>query len=87
MNLSAVREAAAINMLEITDAESGFADLIRTELWCIREGINTEEHPEIWDVTLGSWTTSSMIVYVLDSGFRNQHDQAAMLLCTMKELS
>jgi hypothetical protein len=80
------REAAVINLL---DAFLGDAwnDRVKTELWCIREGINTEKHPEIWDVTLGSWPTSTIVNYVLDSDTRSRHDNAAFLLCTMHELS
>lgn len=84
MNIT--REAAVINMLEMT-ADPDMLDIVKTELWCIREGIDTEEHPELWDITLGAWSTPSIMMYVLESGFRDKHEQAAFLLCTMRELS
>lgn len=81
-----VREAAVINMLDVT-SDPDELDRIKAELWCIREGINTMEHPELWDLTLGIMTTTSIIDYVLNSGHRDRHESAAFLLCTIRELS
>ena len=81
-----VCEAALINALDIT-ADSNTLDKIKTELWCIREGINTREHIELWDITMGVMPTRDIIEWVLNSGFRSKHDQAAFLLCTMQEIS
>jgi hypothetical protein len=81
-----VREAAVINMIEL-DGSTDLQDRVSAELWCIREGINTMEHPELWDLTLGAWSTSTIVKYVLEFGTRTMHDQAAFLLCTIQELS
>lgn len=81
-----VREAAVINMLETAQTPE-LLDRVKTELWCIREGIDTTKHPEIWDVTLGYHPTSEIVDIVLYTGPRNKHDQAAFLLCTIQELS
>lgn len=80
------REAAVINLLDIADTDD-LLDRVKTELWCIREGIDTQAHPEIWDITLGDWTTSGIINIVMYSGARGKQEQAAFLLCTMSEIS
>lgn len=78
-----VREAALINMLEII-ADESMLERIRGELWCVRNGIDTRG---LEDVTMRVYETSDLVNWVLDSGFRNKHDQAAFLLCTMSEIS
>lgn len=82
-----IREAAIINMLD-RDPELGevWNDRVKTELWCLREGIDTENSPEIWDITFGAWPTATVINWVLDDGDSSRHEQAARLLCTMREL-
>lgn len=85
MNRAKIREAAVINLLDAFP-EGAWNDRIKTELWCIREGIDTENAPEIWDITLGAWPTSTVINYVLDSD-EDRREAAARLLCTMQELS
>lgn len=81
-----VREAAVINMLDLIE-DSDMLDKIKTELWCIREGINTREHGELWDITLGIMPTRDIVEWVMNSGVRDKHEQAAFLLCTIRELS
>jgi hypothetical protein len=78
-----IREAALVNWLDMI-ADVGLQERIRNELWCLRNDIDTAD---LHDITTAGYTTSEIIRWVLDSGFRSRHDSAAFLLCTIQELS
>lgn len=78
-----VREAALVNLLDLIEDNTS-REKIRSELWCLRNGIDTEG---LHDVTTAGIPTKTIIDAVMTAPQFSKHEHAARLLCTIRELS
>lgn len=60
----------------------GEADRLKTELWCLREGIDPREFP---NETLASFSTG-MLLTILLGGVESPNEVSSKVLCTIWEL-
>jgi hypothetical protein len=83
-----LRIAALINLYDVIEntalMNEETLELIRNELWCLRNGVDTAG---LEDITLAALSTSDMLKCIQVSSPRDPAEQSAMLVCTLREIS